>query len=45
MEYLTRGSMLECGPKPSGNHQNQAEGSKLTVEVQNLLRFVTDGQN
>lgn len=30
MEYLTCGSMLTCGPKPSGSHQNQAEGLKLT---------------
>jgi hypothetical protein len=44
MEYLTHGSMRTCGPKPSGNHQNQAKASKLTVEVQNLLKFVTDGK-
>ena len=45
MEYLTRGSMQTCGPKPSRNHQNQAERSNLIVEVQNLFGFVTGGHN
>lgn len=34
--YLKHRSLLTCGSKPSGNHQNQTERSKLTVDVQNL---------